>query len=259
MDRTSRVVFAVLLIVVAAPALALVIRALGPVWFFPNIVPSGNAVQRFTEDFGGGRLWRAAGTSVALATLTGAGGTVLALIAARSLARARRGLRHVAEAGALLPVVMPPIALGVGVHVLALQLHVSGSLVGVLGAHLIPAAGYVTLYLLGVFSAYEWALEDEARTLGAGRVQVWTRVTLPLLRARLAEAVLLGALVSWGQLALTLVVGGGAVRTLPVELLAFLRSGDDHLAAVAALLLSIPPAAGVAVLARGMRSTGGVV
>jgi putative spermidine/putrescine transport system permease protein len=155
-------------------------------------------------------------------------------------------------------VIAPPIALGVGVQVLALRANLGGTLAGVLFAHLVPATGYLTLFLLGVLGAWDRGAEDEARSLGARPAQVLWRVTLPALRAPLAQAVALGALVSWGQLALTLLVGGGVVRTLPVEVLAFLRAGDDRLAAVAAILLTIPPALAFGMLQRGAQRTGAI-
>jgi putative spermidine/putrescine transport system permease protein len=84
-------------------------------------------------------------------------------------------------------------------------------------------------------------------------------VLVPLLRRRLGEALLLGGLVSWGQLAITLLVGGGLVRTLPVELLSIVQSGNDQIAALAALVLGLPPMLAVGVLAVGARRTGATV
>ena len=61
---------------------------------------------------------------------------------------------------------------------------------------------------------------------------------------------------SWGQLALTLLIGGGVVRTLPLELLSFVQSGNDQLGALAALVLTIPPMLPLGVLQVGTRRTG---
>jgi putative spermidine/putrescine transport system permease protein len=133
---------------------------------------------------------------------------------------------------------------------------VGGTWNGVLVSHLVPATGYATLYFLGVLSAVEHSMEEEARTLGATRWQALWRVTIPVLRRRLADAFVLAALVSWGQLALTLLVGGGAVRTLPVELLSYVRAGDDRVGALAALLLTVPPLLALGLLQAGATRTG---
>lgn len=258
MRPADRAALAVLFVAVAAPVAVLALRALSATWFFPDILPAAGSTGTLGALWSDARLWRAGAVSLALAAATGAGGAALALAAGRVVARGPRSVQTAAGAAAFLPVIAPPIALGVGLQVLALRTWVAGTFWGVLFAHLVPATGYLTLYFLGVLSAYDWSLEDEARTLGASPRQVLTRVAWPVLRPRIVEAVLLGALISWAQLALTLVIGGGAVRTLPVELLAFVRSGDDRLAATAALALTVPPALAVSVLARGARRTGAI-
>lgn len=258
MQTTNRALLLALMLAVAAPVGVLVLRALSTTWFFPALAPPHGSVATLAVLWHDSRLWHAGAVSLMLAVATGAGGAMAGLAAARAMSRASTTVRHIAVAAAFLPIIAPPIALGVGLQVVALRTLVAGTFGGVLVAHLVPATGYLTLYFLGVLSAYDWTVEDEARTLGATPHQVLARVALPLLRPRIVEAALLGALVSWAQVALTLVVGGGAVRTLPVELLAFVRSGDDRLAAAAAIALVLPSALAISVLSAGARRSGAV-
>ncbi len=256
----SRVLLLVLAGVSLTPLFALALTAARPSMRFPllwnrdHVGLSGAAWSALASD----GLWQSMGTSLLLAIATGLTASVLAYLAARTLVRASPLVRRLAAAAAFLPVIAPPIALGVGIQVLALRAGVGGTLSGVLLAHLVPATGYLTLFLLGVLGAYDVGMEEQARSLGASRGQVLFRVTLPALRPQLLVAVLLGALVSWGQVVLTLLVGGGVVRTLPVELLAYVRAGDDRLGAAAALLLTLPPAIALGALQLGARRTGAV-
>ncbi len=268
LQRSSRLLLFCVALVSTLPVLLLVLRATAAVWRFPDLLPS--AVEQGTLPIGAPRsnfgsfmhvlaapdLMRAMLASLGLAVATGCISTVLGFLAGRTLVGARTSVRRIATGVAFFPVIAPPIALGVGVQVLAIRAQLAGHFSGVLLAHVIPAAGYLTLFFLGVLSAYDRSMEDEARTLGATAWQAFTRVTVPTLRARWGEALVLGALVSWGQLALTLLVGGGVVRTLPVALLSFVRAGDDRLAAAAALLLTAPPLVAFALLQRATRYTG---
>jgi putative spermidine/putrescine transport system permease protein len=161
---------------------------------------------------------------------------------------------------ALLCVIAPPIAFGVGLQVVVIGVGLGGTLTGVLIAHLVAATGYLTLFAAGIFSGgFDFSPSDEARTLGASPRQVLLRIEVPVLGRRLGQAAMLGALVSWGQLSITLLVGGGLVRTLPVELLAFLRAGNDQLGAMAAVVLSAPPMVAIGLLAAGTRRTGAML
>jgi len=273
-------VAALLLSAVVPLGLLLVWSVSGP-WFYPALLPGAVTGESWRELAAGG-LAAAALRSAAL----GAGTALLAVAAGLPAGRAIAALggwrRRAAAALAFLPVAAPPLALAVGVQLFFLRAGLGGTMAGVLLAHLVPAAGYVTLYFLGVFAAYDpgpeeeartlgatarqafWRVtvpaagyvtlyflgvfaaydpgpEEEARTLGATARQAFWRVTVPALRRQVAEAAALGFLVSWAQVAFTQLVGGGLVRTLPTEVFAYVRSGQDRYAATGALLLSVPP------------------
>ncbi|MEP7305719.1 MAG: ABC transporter permease subunit [Acidobacteriota bacterium] len=259
MRGRDRWILMVLGVWVLAPIGLLTLRALTPSWRYPQILPDATGVSAVLAGMSEGRLKSAAVTSLWLAFATGVTGTGLGFLIARMVTRAGRRLRRATLALALFSVIAPPLALGVGLQVVLLSLGFGGSRTGVFLAHLVPATGYLTLFAAGVFASMDRSVEDEARTLGASRRQVWTRVLLPLLRRRLIEGLMLGGLVSWGQLAITLLIGGGVVRTLPVEVLSLVRSGNDQLGSVAALALSVPPMLAIGLLTAGARRTGAVV
>lgn len=239
-----------------APVLLLGLRALGRGWQYPHLWPQPLDWTRLADAFANRRLTSALLTSLGLALVVGSVGSLAGFAVARATARASRRIDRVVTALALFCVVVPPMALGVGLQVAMIGLGLSGTMGGVGLAHLVPAVGYLTLFARGVFGALDLAVEEEARTLGATRWQVLTRVTVPMLKDRLAEGLVLGALVSWGQLAITALVGGGVVRTLPLELLAFVRSGDDQLGAAASLVLTGPPLLALGLLRVATRRSG---
>ena len=252
----NRILLLALLAWVLTPIAMLTIRALAQSWRFPRILPDAADLWPALSPAAGGRLASALLVSVALAIAAGLIGTLLGFVIARTTAHATGFSRRLTVAAAFFTVIAPPLALGVGLQVALLSIGLGGTFAGVLLAHLVPVTGYLTLFAIGVFSALDRSLEDEARTLGASRWQVVSRVLVPLLRRRLGEALLLGSLVSWGQFAVTLLVGGGLVRTLPVELMSIIQSGNDRVAALAALMLSLPPTLGVGVLTMAARRTG---
>lgn len=248
---------AALLALLAASSLGpfalLALQSVGGVWFFPALLPRGVTGAAWRTALGAGALVPALATSAALALGTAVAACALGLPAGRALAGLRGRARHLGAAAAFLPVAAPPLALGTGLQVVLLAAGLGGTLPGVLLAHLVPATGYLALLFLGTFTLWDARPEEAARTLGATRWQVWRRVTLPLLRLPIAEAAAVGFLVSWTQFALTLVVGAGAVRTLPLEVFAYARAGEDRAAAVGALLLVVPPAAALAALRWAVR------
>lgn len=250
-----RVVLVALVISSAVPFALLALWSVQGEWFFPALLPSGVTTAAWQSALESGTLAPALTTSAALASATSVLGCALALPAGRALARLRGWRRHIGAAAAFLPVATPPLALGTGLQVVLLAAGLGGTLPGVLLAHLVPAVGYLALFFLGTFSLWDGRPEEAARTLGATRGQVWWRVVLPALRRPIAEGATVGFLVSWTQFALTLTVGAGAVRTLPLEVLAYARTGEDRAAAIGALLLIVPPVAAFAALRWAVRRT----
>ena len=223
-------------------------------WRFPSLLGADPGLASWALLWrSGGRLLGALGVSLALAAATGALAAAAGLPLGRALAGLRGWARAVGAGSAFLPVAAPPLALGVGLQYTFLRWGVGGTFHGVLLAHLVPALGYTALFFLSVFTAFDREIEEEARRLGAGRMQTLFRVTIPLLRRPLAEAFVLGFLVSWAQVPLTLLVGQGRVRTLTVEVLAWIQAGQDPLAAAGALSLALPPLLLMAVIALAVR------
>ncbi len=236
------------------PLGVLALQSVARPWFFPDLLPDALTASAWSGLVTGdlrAALLRSLGIAIAV-------GVIAAPVAAtigRAISRLRGWHLHLATALAFLPVAAPPIALAAGLQVVMLRAGLGGTVPGVLLSHLVPAAGYLTLYFLGVFRVYDDRVEEAAQTLGASRWQVIVRVRLALLRRPLAEAAVLGFLVSWSQYALTLVLGGGAVLTLPLLVQALVRAGQDQEAAVGALVLIVPPTLAVAALGLAARRT----
>ena len=235
------ILLAGLVLTSVGPLLVLAAQSLSVEWFFPALTPRALSLTGWTSVIDGDAIASGMLTSLILGSLTGVLACAIALPIGRTVSRLHGWRRHVAAAAEFLPIATPPLALGTGLQVLLLTAGIGGTFAGVLFAHLVPAIGYLTLLFLGTFTLFDPHVEEEARTLGATAWQSWWKVTVPLLRPQIIEAVLVGFLLSWSQFALTLVVGGGVVRALPLEVFAFVASGQDRAAAIGSLVLILPP------------------
>lgn len=232
----------VMLALAIVPVAFMVAMSLSRDWFYPSLLPQVWTVEHWELAWRDGDVLAASiWTSTLLALSAGLAAAVAGLAAGRMIARLHGWRRRIAVALAFLPVAVPPLALAVGLQYSILRAGLGGEFAGVLFAHIVPALGYTSLFFIGVFGVYDWRAEDEARSLGASPRDVLIRVTFPLMRRALLEAFALGFLVSWAQVPLTLLIGQGLVHTLPLELLAYVSAGQDHLAAAAGLMLALPP------------------
>lgn len=254
MSARRALLLALLALLALGPLALLVLTSVAGRWLYPALLPEQTSLESWRLLLESGRLAAAGGTSLLLAAGTAGLSVALGLPLGRALARLTGWRRHLGAAAAFLPVAAPPIALATGLQLSLLTLGLGGTYTGVVLGHTVPALGYIGLYFLGVFLLLDPRIEDEARSLGATRAQTWRRVLAPMLRRPITEALALGFLVSWVQVPLTLLIGGGAVRTLPVEVLGFVRAGQDRYAATGALLLIVPAAVAIALGLAARRS-----
>jgi molybdate transport system permease protein len=196
---------------------------------------------------------------------------VLGVPLAWVLARARFPGRPVVRALVTVPLVLPPVVGGVALLLLLGRR-------GVLGSHLdrwfgvslpfttpavVIAEAFVALPFLVV--AVEGALrgadrryEDAAATLGASRLTIFRRVTLPMVLPGVAAGAVLCFARALGEFGATITFAGsypGVTRTMPIEVYLALETDPDRAVVLSLLLLAV--SVGVLVGLRDRWLTGG--
>ena len=204
-------------------------------------------------------------TAAASTTLCVLVGVPMALVLARSKARAVRLARPLI----LLPLVLPPVVGGIallyafgrlgliGEYLNAAGIQIAFTTTAVVLAQTFVSLPFLVIALEGAARTAGADYEVVAATLGARPTTVWWRVSLPLLAPGLISGAVLAFARSLGEFGATLTFAGsreGVTRTLPLEI--YLQRESDPAAAVALSLLLVAVAA-VVVVALGSRQIRG--
>ena len=145
-------------------------------------------------------------------------GLLLGLPAAYALARRNFRGKGLVLGLFLLPMLVPPMTYGIPLATLLYRLGLGGSLAGVILANLVPVLPFVILILLPFVEQIDASLESAARMLGAGRLQVFTRVLVPLLVPGALTAGILAVVRTVAMFELTFLLAGPHSQTLVVAL-----------------------------------------
>jgi molybdate transport system permease protein len=188
------------------------------------------------------------------------------------LARARFPGRGLLRALVTLPLVLPPVVGGVALLLAFGRRGIVGqyldawlgftlpfTTLGVVVAETFVAMPFLIVTVEGAFRSSDRGFEEAATTLGAARLTVFRRVTLPLIRPSLIA----GAVLCWaralGEFGATITFAGnfpGRTQTMPIAVYLALERDPDAAIALSLVLLVVS----VAVLV-GMRdrwlNTGG--
>ena len=237
-----RALSAILLIVwLILPLIPLAIWSFARGWTYPNLLPKIWTLQPWTFALSdqSGVL-----SSLALTTGIALGVTTLSVLvgvpAGRALGLYQFRGKALVELMILAPIIVPGIAVALGLQTVFIRLGLNNTAAGVALVHLIPTLPYMVLVMASVFAAYDPQTEDQARSLGASPTQVFRHVTLPAILPGIMVGAMFTFLVSWGQYILTLTIGGGRVQTLPLLMFQFATSGRNDITGAIAVIYILP-------------------
>jgi molybdate transport system permease protein len=205
--------------------------------------------------------------SVAAAILSGLFGTPLAWVLARTRIPARPFVRGVV----LLPMVLPPVVGGVALlAAFSLRSPIGGwlhdvfgiqftfSTLGAIMAETFVAMPFYVITVEGALRSMDLRFEEVASVLGARRLTVFRRVTVPMI----APSVIAGVVLAWaralGEFGATITFAGnieGRTRTLPLAVYLELESDQETAIALSLVLLLVSLVVLVSLRDRWLRSS----
>ncbi len=237
-----RMLTGLFLIAALLPFVPLLIWSIAGQWRYPALLPqqlSARGLEQLIDPRS--EILQGLGTSVGIAASVAALACLIGFPAGRAIGLYRFRGRRAVQFLLLAPVIVPGLAVTLGIQVFFVRFHLSDTVIGVILVQLMPTVPYAAIILGAAFANLDIDYERQARALGAGPLRVLVFVTVPLLRPAIAVAALLTFLISWSEYVLTLLIGGGQVKTLPLLLFAAIGSSDTTSAAALALLVIVPP------------------
>ena len=92
--------------------------------------------------------------------------------------------------------------------------------------------------ILASMARLDATLEEAAETLGASPVQVFWRVTLPLIRPGIAAGAIFSFVMSFDNIPVSIFLVGGQTTTIPIAIISYLEYNfDPSIASVSSILI----------------------
>jgi molybdate transport system permease protein len=213
-------------------------------------------------------LWISLKTVIAATAIT----FFLGIAVARWMTRYQGRAKYLIDGLFLLPMVLPPTVVGVGLLILFGKHGPLGQFLAWLGTTIVfswPATvvtavvvSFPLMYMTakGAFEQVELNIEDAARTLGANEWKVFWSVTMPLAWPGVVSGLVLAFARSLGEFGATLMLAGnipGKTATIPVALYFAYQAGDTTQTMILVFITLAFAFASLALLAywKGRRST----
>ncbi|MCF8243789.1 MAG: ABC transporter permease subunit [Saprospiraceae bacterium] len=222
------------------PFAFLLALSFGQNWRFPAVLPATWTTDNWhfllagQSDLGQSLL-RSLGISVGIATVA----TGLSFFTAKHIAYHPWRERWLTVA--YFPYVFAPVILAATLQFYFLRLGLAGKVGGVLLAQLFIAYPFGVIFFTGFWNERMRAMEQLSATLGGNGWQTFRRVLVPAAKGALLVCFFQTFLISWFEYGLTSLLGVGKVQTLTVKVFQYIGEANIFYAALASVLLVLPP------------------
>ncbi|PSL42603.1 putative spermidine/putrescine transport system permease protein [Salsuginibacillus halophilus] len=230
-----------LLLMFFVPLFLLVVQSFAREWRFQMIFPETFTLQHWQSALSDPLVVEALPVTVLLTFGTVLLNFIIAFPAARVLAFYDFYGKAVVETMLLVPVLVPALAIAVGLHSAFLSIGLANSWLGVLLVYLLPTVPFTIRILKNGFIRIGSDLEAQAAVLGASRWQRFLDIIMPLMLPSVRAAAFLAGVIALSQYALTVTVGGGQVMALSAVYFPFAESANASIMAALSLLFSLLP------------------
>ena len=202
-------------------------------WPWPGLLPRVFSLRAVNEVWSRKeQLFRMLLSSVGISTVVGMLSIVVGMMTARALTCYEFTGKKLIHFLSILPFMVPATVFAMGVQITFIKLGLNNSVTGVIVAHLICSLPYALRLIIDGMEAVGTGYEEQARVLGAGAGTAFLKTTLPLLTPVMVSAMSMAYIVSFSQYFLTLLIGGGEVKTFTIVMVPYLQSGDRNIACI---------------------------
>ncbi len=232
-----KVVAMIALAVMLVPAAVVLLAGLNQAEYI-TFPPQGLTLRWVIAFFQSDTFRGAFFTSFGMALLVMVISTTLGTMAAVFLSRVAFRLRGIMRAGLISPIVLPGVVLGLALFLFYIfsGIGLARTFPGLLVGHVIVTVPWVIAAVSAALDHYDISLEQAARSLGAGPLTAFFRITLPNISSGVSAGSIFAFIVSFGQFDVSLFLSTPNVTPLPIAIFQSLRNKAEPTAAAAGVV-----------------------
>lgn len=190
-----------------------------------TVVWSGFSLDWYSEVFNDRRLGRGLWISVIVSASSAFFSTAIGALAALAISKRQFPGRDILSTVMVSPLILPEIVFAVGLLVFMVTMNLTLGYTSLIIGHILVSIPFTTLIVRSAASALDGDLEEAGADLGASEIQVFFRITLPILMPAIAVAFLLAATISFDNFVMSTFTSGVGTTPLPLQIYSMLKLG----------------------------------
>lgn len=223
-------------------------------WYWPNVFPQEIGVKYWKNALSGqSPVVESLGISIMIAVIVVFLAMLISVPAGYALARFNIPWKRLLLVLFLMPQAFPQLPVFINMTSIFYRYNLVGTVEGVIAVHLVISLVYSIWITTSTFKAIPVSLEEAAVNLGANRLRVFFRITLPLAIPGLIASSIFVFITSLDEFTGTFFVGAPFIQTLPILMYTASMGYNMQYASVIAILLTIPALLFMIVLERFLK------
>jgi len=190
-----------------------------------TVVWSGFSLDWYSEVFNDRRLGRGLWISAVVAISAAFLSTAIGALAALAISKRQFPGRDILSTVMVSPLILPEIVFAVGLLVFMVSMNLTLGYTSLIIGHILVSIPFTTLIVRSAASALERDMEEAGADLGANEMQVFFRITLPILTPSILVAFLLAATISFDNFVMSTFTSGVGTTPLPLQIYSMLKLG----------------------------------
>ncbi|MBC2856701.1 MAG: ABC transporter permease subunit [Cetobacterium sp.] len=144
--------------------------------------------------------------------------------------------KKIIELLVILPLVIPLFVTTMGIQFAFIKLGLIETILGVAIVHGTATLPYYIRGLKAGYSIFNRDYEKMGRMMGANSIEIFYKITLPIIMPAFIASSSLVLIVSFAQYLTTLIIGGGEIITIPILMFPYISGGDIKIGAVYSII-----------------------
>ncbi|MEI3218709.1 MAG: ABC transporter permease subunit [Lachnoclostridium sp.] len=229
----SKIILTIFVLVIIIPILTLLIWTFTERWASPDLWPQVFSTRALDEILGRKiELLRVFMSSIMISLVVATLSIIVGTMTARAIVFYEFKGKNLAWFFSILPFMVPATVFAIGIPPTFIKLGLNNTIPGVIISHLICSLPYAVRLLMDGTIAVGNGLEEPARVLGTSAWKAFVKVTLPVLAPVMLSSFSMAYIVSFSQYFLTLLIGGGRIKTFTIVMVPYLQGGNRNIACV---------------------------
>ena len=226
-QKNKNIIYKILVLLIIIPIISIFIQSLIVRYNYTSLVPEvigiGNFKKFFTTNYIKILL-----SSVMMSIISAIITIIISIPVANILPNIKMKYRTTLYVMLLAPILVPQFVYFYGIQNVFAKIGITNTYLGVILSHVIIMMPYAIINISNDILLYGKKYEEVAFVMGASDYRLYKDIILPLIKGTLINTFALLFIISFSQYFITLIIGGGVIKTYATYIFPLILGNDRN-------------------------------